>query len=69
MSSPAHHLPNHGPMQYLTVEEVARFLRVSKMTVYRLVHSRELTSIQIGRSYRIPRAELRAYIDKQVAAA
>jgi excisionase family DNA binding protein len=37
----------------LTVAEVAASWRVSKMTVYRLIHSRELEAVQVGRSYRI----------------
>jgi excisionase family DNA binding protein len=39
----------------LKVDEVAAMLRVSKMTVYRLVHSGELAGVRVGRSYRIPR--------------
>ena len=37
-----------GGSQFLTVAEVAALMRVSKMTVYRLVHSGEL---QIGRAH------------------
>jgi excisionase family DNA binding protein len=29
-------------------------MRVSKMTVYRLVHSGDLPAIRFGRSYRVP---------------
>lgn len=39
----------------LTVEEVAAALRVSKMTVYRMVERGEIPSVRIGRSFRIPR--------------
>jgi excisionase family DNA binding protein len=38
---------------YLTVAEVAGQLRVSNMTVYRLVQSGELAAVRVGRSYRI----------------
>jgi len=38
---------------YLTVAEVAAQLRVSNMTVYRLVQSGELAAVRVGRSYRI----------------
>jgi excisionase family DNA binding protein len=38
---------------YLTVAEVAGHLRVSNMTVYRLVQSGELAAVRVGRSYRI----------------
>lgn len=41
-------------MRFLTVAEVADIMRVSKMTVYRLVHSGELPAVRFGRSYRVP---------------
>ena len=37
----------------MTVAEVASRMRVSKMTVYRLVHSGELPAIRFGRSFRV----------------
>ena len=43
-----------GEVRFLTVPEAARIMRVSKMTVYRLVHSKELPAIRVGRSFRIP---------------
>ena len=43
-------------MKFLTVAEVAAVMRVSKMTVYRLVHSGELPSVRVGRSFRVPGA-------------
>jgi excisionase family DNA binding protein len=45
-----------------TVTEAAALMRVSKMTVYRLVHGGELQSTQIGRQFRIPAAALTAYL-------
>ena len=41
-----------GGSQFLTVAEVAALMRVSKMTVYRLVHSGELPAVRVGRSFR-----------------
>ena len=41
-------------VRFLTVAEVATIMRVSKMTVYRLVHSGELEAIRVGRSFRVP---------------
>jgi excisionase family DNA binding protein len=41
-------------IKFLTVAEVAALMRVSKMTVYRLVHSGELASVRVGRSFRVP---------------
>lgn len=41
-------------MTFMTVAEVASVMRVSKMTVYRLVHSGELPAVRVGRSFRVP---------------
>jgi excisionase family DNA binding protein len=41
-------------MHFLTVGEVADMMRVSTMTVYRMVHSGELPAVRFGRSFRIP---------------
>ena len=41
-------------VKFLTVAEVASLMRVSKMTVYRLVHTGELTAVRVGRSFRVP---------------
>lgn len=46
----------------MTVSAVASVLRVSKMTVYRMVEQRELPSIHIRRSIKIRRGDLQAYI-------
>jgi len=49
-------------VRFLTVAEVAAIMRVSKMTVYRLVHSGELTSVRVGRSFRVPEAAVHDYL-------
>lgn len=41
-------------VRFLTVAEVAHMMRVSRMTVYRMVHSGELPAIRFGRSFRVP---------------
>ena len=51
-----------GRVRYLTVEEVADVMRVSKMTVYRLLHSGELPGVRVGRSFRVPQDALEAYL-------
>ena len=40
--------------RFLTVAEVADLLRVSKMTVYRMVHAGEIPAVRVGRSFRVP---------------
>ena len=49
-------------VKFLTVAEVAALMRVSKMTVYRLVHSGELTAVRVGRSFRVPEKAVHAYL-------
>lgn len=52
-----HTPPSSAPMAsagFLTVAEAASRLRVSKMTVYRLVNARDLEAVRVGRSFRIP---------------
>lgn len=49
-------------IELLTVEEVAAILRVSKMTVYRKVHTGELESVHFGRSFRIPANAIERYL-------
>ena len=49
-------------VKFLTVAEVASMMRVSKMTVYRLVHSGELPAVQIGRSFRVPEQAVNEYL-------
>lgn len=49
--------------KFLTVAEVASILRVSKMTVYRLVRSGELEAIRVGRSFRVPEYAVHCYVD------
>ena len=49
-------------VRFLTVAEVAEVMRVSKMTVYRLVHSGEMPAVRVGRSFRVPQDALEAYL-------
>jgi excisionase family DNA binding protein len=43
----------------LTPAEVSSVLRVSRMTIYRLIHDESLAAIRVGRSFRIPAQALR----------
>ena len=52
--------PTRGPL--LTVAEVAEVLRVSNMTVYRLIKSGELPALRVGKNYRIRESELEAFL-------
>ena len=54
-------------MRFLTVAEVAETMRVSTMTVYRLVKSGELPAVRFGRSYRIPETAVAAAVELPAA--
>jgi excisionase family DNA binding protein len=49
-------------LTFLTVAEVAGLMRVSKMTVYRLVHAGELPAVRVGRSFRVPEEAVNEYL-------
>ncbi len=49
-------------MRFMTVAEVAATMRVSKMTVYRMVHSGELAAVRVGRSFRVPENAVHDYL-------
>jgi excisionase family DNA binding protein len=51
-------------IKFLTVAEVAAAMRVSKMTVYRLVHAGELPAVRVGRSFRVPEDAVNEYLRK-----
>lgn len=51
--------------RFLTVAEVAKQLRVSNMTVYRLVNSGQLAAVRVGRGYRIREDDVRKYLEKR----
>jgi excisionase family DNA binding protein len=48
--------------RFLTVAEVASLLRVSTMTVYRLIKAGDLASVRVGKSYRVSEDDVDAYI-------
>ncbi|MGK2958911.1 MAG: helix-turn-helix domain-containing protein [Acidimicrobiales bacterium] len=48
--------------RFLTVQEVAEQMRVSNMTVYRLIKAGELVAARVGRSYRLREAEVESYL-------
>jgi len=53
-------------VRFLTVAEVAEMMRVSNMTVYRLVHAGELPAVRFGRSFRIPESAVAQVITPPV---
>lgn len=49
-------------IRYLTVAEIAAVLRVSTMTVYRIIHAGELEVSRFGSTYRVAEGHFRDYL-------
>jgi excisionase family DNA binding protein len=49
----------------LTVNEVADLLRVSKMTVYRLIKTGEMSAFRVGRGYRLREEDVDSYLTER----
>lgn len=54
--------PELSESKFLTIAEVAAMMRVSKMTVYRLVHNGELPALRVGRSFRVLEKDVDEYL-------
>jgi excisionase family DNA binding protein len=46
----------------LTVGEVADAMRVSNMTIYRLIKSGQLAAVRVGKNYRIRESDVNRYL-------
>jgi excisionase family DNA binding protein len=46
----------------LTVAEVAATMRVSNMTVYRLIKNRDLPALRVGKNYRIRESDVDVFL-------
>ena len=49
----------------LTVAEVADVMRVSNMTVYRLIKSGDLAALRVGKNYRIRESDVDDYLSQR----
>ncbi len=49
----------------LTVNEVADLLRVSRMTVYRLIKEGDMSAFRVGRSYRLREEDVHSYLNER----
>jgi excisionase family DNA binding protein len=50
------------PLRFLTLEEAAVLLQVSKRTLHRMVQRSELPAFKVGRQWRIQESELIKFI-------
>lgn len=57
------------PYDLLTPREVAEVMRVSTMTVYRLIKSGELPAIRVGKHLRLRGSEVAKFLDARVVVA
>jgi excisionase family DNA binding protein len=48
--------------RFLTVQEVADLMRVSSMTVYRLIKAGDLPAVRVGRSFRVSEVDVDGYL-------
>jgi excisionase family DNA binding protein len=60
----AQNLQHLSRAKFLTVNEVADVIRVSTMTVYRLIKGGELPAVRVGKSFRVREEDLDAYLAK-----
>lgn len=47
----------------VTVAEVAALMRVSTMTVYRIIRGGDLPAIRVGKNFRIRELDVQRYLD------
>jgi excisionase family DNA binding protein len=53
---------DHAKARFLTVTEVAALLRVSNMTVSRLISAGDLAAVRVGKSYRLREDDVDKYL-------
>ena len=53
----------------LRVDEAAALLKVSRWTLYRLIKERQLVTVKVGASRRVPVESVRAYVASLIEAA
>ncbi len=56
---------DYAKAKFYTVAEVAQVLRVSNMTVYRLVNSGQLPAVRVGKSYRLREEDVNRYLSER----
>lgn len=49
--------------EFLTVEEVAKILKVNKMTIYRYIKAGKITAYKVGKDFRIKKGEFERFLN------
>lgn len=52
---------------FLTVGEVADYMRLSRMTVYRMIERGEMPALRVGRSFRVPRVAIEQIVSQTMS--
>ncbi len=60
--------PERTPGDLMTVEQVAAYLQLNKLTVYKYVRSGELPAVRLGRSFRVRRADVEEFLEARKVA-
>ena len=58
-------MESHARARFLTVAEVAGLMRVSTMTVYRLIKGGDLAAVRVGKSYRVREDDVDRYLSRR----
>lgn len=56
---------SYARARFLTVAEVAQLMRVSTMTVYRLIKAGDLPAVRVGKSYRLREDDIDRYLSRR----
>ena len=51
-----------GLSRFMTVAEVATLMRVSTMTVYRLIKAGDIPAVRVGKSYRLREDDVNSFL-------
>ncbi len=52
--------------EYLTVQEVADFLRLSVLTIYKYIKEGQLEAVEFGGHYRVNKSSLQKFIEEHI---
>lgn len=50
--------------EFLTVQEVANILKVTKMTIYRYIKANKITAYKVGKDFRINKEEFDKFLNR-----
>lgn len=53
-------------VQYFTIEEVAKMLKVAYLTVYRWIRAGNLEALKAGKQYRIEKKDLNKFLGRKI---